>query len=158
VAVYRTRNTNTNQLKESLIPTTPSGWVYYPNASPIWYGCNASGTGTIPLYGWANSSTGDFMFAKTGTSPLFGNGLGNNGYTVTNSGLPLLHIYTTKVSTAALPVYGLTGFQSDTNDEYHCTAINSNTLDGGWSEIVYNGPSTYDTDSATGLLGYALIS
>jgi hypothetical protein len=157
VSVYRIVNNTSFQLLESISSTLPNNWYYYPNSSPIWYGCNSGGTGLVPLYGWTKASTGDFMWSLSNTTLFIGTA-GNQGYTVSNN--PILYIYSSKLNNSMLPLYCLVGYQNDTNVTYHCSAVNTTTINGGWNSIVYNSLSgtIFDPASGTGILGYVYIS
>jgi hypothetical protein len=150
-----------NQLKDTTSPSLPSGgqWKFYPSTAPIWYGCSSSQTGSIPLYGWSNPQ-GDFVWSPSKTT-LFTGQSGNNGYTVTNGGNPILHIYSTKTSANQFPVYSLVGHSMDYNMDFHTTAVNTTTIsDSSWQgDIVYNSPSgtIYSSEYGTGRLGYVFI-
>lgn len=158
LGVYRLIHNTDFQLLESTSPTLPDGtWTYYPNALPIWYGCATGGTGMVPLYRWLKSSTGDSMWSPSNLT-LFTGGSGNQGYSVTNSGQPIFYVYSSKVSDSVLPLYSLYGHQDDFNIDYHCSAVNTTTINGGWGSIVYNSGTVFDGPSGTGLLGYVYIA
>lgn len=153
VSVFRLYYVGNAELADSLAP--PAGSTYYPNSNATWLGCNAPGANLIPLYLWFNNSVGrgDYVWSLSASQPFIN---GSRGYSIQNAGNPVLYVYSAKLSAQLLPLYRLEGANTDTNESYHTTQLNSSTLQiAGVSSVSYTGDVNMSGSNSTGLLGYA---
>jgi hypothetical protein len=130
----------------------PNDQVFLNN-NPIFYGCDSSGAGKIPIYIWTKTSINDVFYSTSATTPFTA---GTLGYALGNSGNPIFYLYQTQY-TNTIPVYKLQGFSFQDAQNYHCLSTGLTTI---VQKLPQDKSITYTqnvTDTDYGLLGYAPI-